>query len=416
MNVFRTPPDPTRKLVADAGTALREGDLARSEMLLVQAVERSPGDAEALFQLAGARFAMGDLDGSLDLLSRCIAAEPRWPEAHAHRGKLRHAKGDFAGALADFDAELRLRPDDVDTLLNRGISLGAMGRTTESLVDYERVMRLAPSEPGPYINRALLLGDADPEAAIADLSAAIEREPRYAPAWFGRGLHRLNRGELREALRDLQQAVRLGRFPNDQFAVERIRALHLKLAANGGPPMYGLRPGAAWIGRATAVSETLAASSGEEGVTVPPGHKVTVVHPSADPFFAQMESGIWLAGLGNGTQAPHVVGRAAQLVVDAVPAYVVWICLPAMLDVPATFDPFLQALGSLVGASRGTVDHCFVVAHAEARHHAQMRRIAELGISVQQSGPDGSCFLEVHTPGGISVGFTGPAFHDPNAN
>jgi hypothetical protein len=349
-------------------------------------------------------------------MSRCIAAEPGRPYAHAHRAKLRHAKGDFAGALADFDAELRLRPDDVDTLLNRGSSLGAMGRTTEALADYERVMRLAPREAGPYINRALLLGDADPEAAIADFSAAIEREPRYAPAWFGRGLHRLNRGELREALQDLQQAVRLGSFPNDQFAAERIRELHRKLAENGGPPLYGLRPGAAWLERATPLSETLAVSSGGETVTVPPGHKVNVIHPAPEPYFGRMDSGIWIAGLGDGTQAMRVIGKAAKLVVDAVPAYVVWICLPSMLDSPSVFDPFLAAFASLVGATRGTVDHCVVVANANERQHPQIQRIHELGVGVHHSAPDGSCFLEVHTPDGIFIGVLGPAFLDPNAN
>lgn len=417
MKFFRTQRQRARDLVQEARAALEAGNLPRGEALLSQALELAPDHADALFELAGVRFFQGRADAAIELISRCIAAEPGRPHAHEHRGRVRHQQGDHAGALQDFDAELRLRPGDVDTLLSRGSALGAMGKQAEARASYEEAMRHAPGDARPYFNRALLLGDSDADAAIADFSAAIQREARNPLAFFGRGFHRRARGELREALQDLQQAVRLGRFDNDHVAVEWIRELHGELARAGGPPVQGLHAGTAWVGRETRLSESLHpldgglspdTGSGPEFATVPAGYKVVVLHPDSRACFARAESGVWVAQLGDGDAAPGVVARAGVLANRGEPAYVVWVVQPGVLG-SADFDEFFALFAAVVLQSRGTVDHSAVLPGLREAHRPRAMRLAGLGIDIRHAASNGACFLEVHGPDGIVISFPGAA-------
>jgi tetratricopeptide (TPR) repeat protein len=421
MESYQTAYYRAQKLVREAFVAVRRGDTERGEQLLVEALEHLPVHAEALYQLAALRAVVKhDFDSAMELVSSCLAVEPRHPLAYALRGRLRHERGDFGGALADFDAGLRLSPDDVEILLGRGMTLVSLGRKAEALACYERIMRLAPGDARPYCNRALLLGDSDPDAAIADFSAAIQRDPRHADAYLGRGFHRHARGERREALQDFQEAVRLVRFDKDHPAVEAIRQLHWELAAAGGPPVHGLRANVAWVERGGWLSETvdphgLAASqapaSGDEGLIVPEGHKVVTVHPTRTPRFGRAESGVWIADLGDGTgDLEEVIGRVMYMAVEGKPAFVVWILQPTVLRSPIIFDNFLAVFDTFVHQWRGTVEHCVVVSRGDDRDRVQMKRLADLGVSVHHSAEDGECFVEVHKPDRIVIGVPGTGF------
>ena len=48
-------------------------------------------------------------------------------------------------------------------------------------------------------------------------------------------------------------------------------------------------------------------------VTVPPGHKVVVVHPTPKAYLGRGESGVWIADLGMGSDFADVVSRVAQM-------------------------------------------------------------------------------------------------------
>ena len=413
---FRNRRDRAQELFVEAVAALRGGDLERGEMLLAKVLELSPDDAPALLELATARFNRRQFDSAVELVSRFIALDPSpSPQAFALRARVRYETGDFTGALDDFDAALRRRPNDVDLLLSRAAALHQMGDHAEELASYERAIRLAPDDARPYFNRGLLRSDSDAEGAIADFSAAIERDEKNARAFFGRGFLRRTRGERREALQDFQRAIFLGRFENDHLAVEWVRELHRELAEAGGPPVQGLR--ATWIDGAARLSEAMApqgtnvpapADAAEGGdLIVPPGHKVNVLHPSSKTCFARTESGVVIAQLGSGAEALDVVARAALLIPRGKPAFLVWILQPAMLDSATLFDRFLSDFTLLVERSRGTLDHCAVVPYANELHRIQMKRLADLGISVHHAAANGACFVEIHRPDGIVIGIPG---------
>src|SRR3954470_1447170 len=139
-------------------------------------------------------------------------------------------------------------------------------------------------------------------------------------------------------------------------------------------------------------------------VTVPPGHKVVVVHPTPKAYFARAESGVWIADLGATSDFADVVARVAQMSAAAQQASVIWIMQPCVLDSAAAFDSFISTLTALVQQSRGIVGHCVVVPHATEEHTSQMRRLRQTGVGVHYSSEDGACFVEVHKPDGIVIG------------
>ena len=53
----------------------------------------------------------------------------------------------------------------------------------------------------------LKLKDRDIEGAAADFSQAIQQDPRCAPAYYGRGQIRANKGQMDAALMDYTKAV-----------------------------------------------------------------------------------------------------------------------------------------------------------------------------------------------------------------
>jgi len=148
----------------------------------------------------------------------------------------------------------------------------------------------------------------------------------------------------------------------------------------------------------------------KDTVTVPPGHKVVVVHPTPKAYFGRAESGVWIADLGAASDFTDVISRVAQMSVAGQPASVIWILQPCVLESAAVFSTLIGTLTTIVEQSCGIVDHCAVVPHASTQHASQMRRLRQAGVGVHYSAEDGACFVEDHKPDGIVIGMPGSAF------
>src|SRR6267142_2227666 len=127
-------------------------------------------------------------------------------------------------------------------------------------------------------------------------------------------------------------------------------------------------------------------------VTVPPGHKVVVVHPAPKAYFARAESGVWIADLGAASDFADVISRVAQLSAARQQASVIWILQPWVLESVAVFDSLTGTLTTMVQQSGGIVGHCAVVPHATEQHAPPMRRLRQSGVGVHYAAEDGACF------------------------
>ncbi|MBI2933166.1 MAG: protein kinase [Planctomycetes bacterium] len=179
-----------------------EGILAFCEARYADAIEdlrqyaaEKVWDAGAWALLAYAEYGVKDFAAAEEHLGRALrlSRTPDWLRA---RGDARICVGRAKEALDDYEACLKLSPDDRDAQCNRGLALRALGRLEEA----ERA-----------------------------LDAVIQRWDRFARAYNGRGLVRLDRRDLEGAGDDFRQAI----FLNPSTNVEHYNNLGIVLMLQG---------------------------------------------------------------------------------------------------------------------------------------------------------------------------------------
>jgi tetratricopeptide (TPR) repeat protein len=107
--------------------------------------------------------------------------------------------------------ELSKEQGHLQAAMNLSLAYRAEGDIPEALKWLERAFQATPRPRADlcliYSETLLLAGRK--EDALAQLTKALELEPRYAEAWYRRGLIDKSLGKVDQALADFQQAVRL---------------------------------------------------------------------------------------------------------------------------------------------------------------------------------------------------------------
>jgi tetratricopeptide (TPR) repeat protein len=157
------------------------------------------------------RSEVGDLDGALrdadDGVGRCPASSPVLPLLVTLRGQIHDKAGRRARAIADFTRAIALDPLGYDAYFRRGILRAVVGDTAGAIADYSEAMRLDPEEPEYYIRRAELYHTLrKSELVFDDLDAAIRLAPR--PRYlYVRGDLLQQQGRTDAAVADLTRAI-----------------------------------------------------------------------------------------------------------------------------------------------------------------------------------------------------------------
>lgn len=165
--------------------------------------------------------------------SAVIADETAGPTQRAaalvNRGMTRAAEGQHARAVADFGLALRLDPTNSDALSERGAVHEQRGVMELAVRDYEAALALDPgNDIASYRREQAIAGRADSVTRqIAQLSEALERQPRSAPLLNNRcWLRAINDLELDVALADCNAALSVE--PGSSQALDSRGLVHLK--------------------------------------------------------------------------------------------------------------------------------------------------------------------------------------------
>ncbi|ABN06690.1 Tetratricopeptide TPR_2 repeat protein [Methanocorpusculum labreanum Z] len=144
------------------------------------------------------------------------------------KGLVLFAARDFSGAAGCFTDALLENPENVNYYYYRGVCYQETGAAGEAISDYTSALSRSPSAYPIRYNRAdLFLQAGDLEKARKDfeeiLSDAGKDDPHWsALAYLGRGLIRLEEGEIEEAIIDLTAAEDLARLDGDKLLLARI--------------------------------------------------------------------------------------------------------------------------------------------------------------------------------------------------
>ncbi len=268
---------------AEALLAFAERRLPECIAACDRVIEAEPSREEPWRLRADARhFAAGDGPGAtaqyeaaIADYDRAIALRANYYEALIMRGYERQIVGDFPGAREDYDRALALRPGDplglwfraawhlkqaegrdagrrrehleraIDLLgrgievrpdsfilrMNRAMALGNTGQLDAAVADVTRALELNPDHHhGWYLKGSIEAqqGDQDVEALVS-LERALEINPGFASAWFNKGVIHRRRGEIDDAIDALRNALGAG-HPEEPL----IRRLLAELAAGSG--------------------------------------------------------------------------------------------------------------------------------------------------------------------------------------
>lgn len=143
------------------------------------------GRGLALWEQKAHQEALADFD-------RAIALEHSAPDYYSNRGNVKIDLGDHEGALRDFDKAIAL---------NDGLKAGKAG-----IGDPDAAFRAAAA----FNNRAALRKEQKQyDSALLDYGKAIEADPEYSIAYYGRASVHMIMGDLDRALKDYDRAIAL---------------------------------------------------------------------------------------------------------------------------------------------------------------------------------------------------------------
>lgn len=155
----------------------QENRWREAEDVLLQGLERLPGDAGLHFNIAVALEQRGADADACKHYDAALAAAPDHADALLNRGALRLRHSAHEEALADFDAVLAVQPDSADALLNRSRALLQLHRDDEALAAARAAARIAPTRDEARKSAAVAL------ASMGHLGAAAEEVRGIDPTW-----------------------------------------------------------------------------------------------------------------------------------------------------------------------------------------------------------------------------------------
>jgi tetratricopeptide (TPR) repeat protein len=196
--------------------------------------EPASGDPAAAYDEGIAFLQEGEYEQALDSFTRAIELDPAYADAYYIRGALSSFLADYDVAVADFTHVIELAPNFPDVYFDRGQAYYYQSDLTQAQADFDQYIELAgvnaAQERLDFIaqierDQALVAGPApttaqgfydrasaynrlrDFDAAIADLTQALELDPDYTDAYVNRaGIHQLQEN-YQQAIADYTQAL-----------------------------------------------------------------------------------------------------------------------------------------------------------------------------------------------------------------
>jgi len=189
---------------AAAHAQVPAADIARHERIeaVTREIERHPDDVSLLARRAELHQVDGRWEAMKSDLDRILAIQPRNAWALAMRGLASGVAEDYSRALADLDASLAIQPHNAFALGLRGNVLMHMGRLDDAIDSFGRSIAEKPLAR-VYFDRGFaheLQGDL--RRAITDYTEAIRLDEQLVDAACARGQACQQTGDFRGAVKD----------------------------------------------------------------------------------------------------------------------------------------------------------------------------------------------------------------------
>jgi Flp pilus assembly protein TadD len=207
-------------------TGLHTDDVAVIQSLIDRFDAPNPDDNNAIayFNRGTTRYDLGDKPGAITDFTQALLTSPKDDIIYTNRGLARYELGDRAGAIMDFNNAIQLNPTNATAYFNRGCARADLGDKLGSIADFSNAIQHQPDFAIAYFCRGIAHTRlSDRAAAIADYTEALHHNPQDAMSYFYRGVARFRSGDRQNATTDLRQAEKLFAEQKDKSNRHRVR-------------------------------------------------------------------------------------------------------------------------------------------------------------------------------------------------
>lgn len=212
----------------------------RAEFEYRRALRAHPDSCEATLRLGEVFEARGDAQKAIALYRQAASLAPRSVLARYREANLLRQEGRFDQAIEVYQQILTLKPQSPDAWHRIALVHHQRGDVPNALAACAKALALEPTHFRARRTRGVLLMKTDPEAAIRDLTVAIESNPRFVVAYVERAQVFLDQGWRAEARSDLRRALQID--PNDTQAWKLLDRMDTSSVPPAGSRRSG-RPG-----------------------------------------------------------------------------------------------------------------------------------------------------------------------------
>ena len=205
-NPGKTGADTTKRPVACKLIDFKGTVDSLNEVLLI-----NPKDTSAYFKRGSARMGLKDYQGAVDDFTMALVIDPGYPDAFYSRGMANYFLKSYDEAVADFSKAIEIDSGNAKAYIQRSFTKGALNDNMGSKADLAKAMEIDPRwelvtvcPGGPGNTGEFYYGEID------DYTRAIEINPKYANAYYQRGLARIKSGQKDSGCLDLSKARELG--------------------------------------------------------------------------------------------------------------------------------------------------------------------------------------------------------------
>ncbi len=187
----------------------------------------------ALIESGEAKAKAGDFNGAIADYTRAIRLAPNYRSAYVHRAAAEAHGGDWQGALADLNKALAIKPDSAEIFGARAFAHLNLGNFDAARSDFSMAARLDPKNglniqmrfAQDLITRARGKSmNGDNAAAIKDLDMIVGLAPELGVAYHERGAAKFALQQYKEAIADLDLAIKFDTWHNKQGESHILRA------------------------------------------------------------------------------------------------------------------------------------------------------------------------------------------------
>ncbi len=187
----------------------------RSHEEFNRAIELNP-ECSYLYYFDGTTYLMeGESSLALERFNQCLQLDPHNSFALVNRAIAKSNLKDFAGSVFDTNAAVQMNPGNAFAHMNQGYDHSTYFNYKESIRSYSKAIQLNPLVYDSYVNRALAReGLGENSMAMTDYATAIKLYPSRFSAYMQRGTLLMRMKKYKEALVDLNFALRF--CPRDE--------------------------------------------------------------------------------------------------------------------------------------------------------------------------------------------------------